>query len=473
MSCFVESVLRGHGSLGKRTKKKNVDRSEKIHNTGIIYTADSRLNYLAVIPGLALIAATLLDFLMCVSMPSMKNSQFATYSDLFRMGFWASFIAGAVFLIAYYMIYVRGAAGMAGIASGLRGQMHWVFFALFAVCIVVSTIINGIDDAALHGIPYRNQGFLHVLLYIGVLCPVSMHLKTPGLRRIIIAGYLITADLIAVAAAAFLGGVSIDAFEGKKGICAIFFNGNHYGYFLVMAVLLAAGLWIEEDKRSFRVFGMVSLVLNMIILFVNDSMGCILAVFIVLLCAAAVLSVRGGGLNRRAAAAAGLLFAVPIAGACIISARAGDASGFEAISKEVTELLGDIESLFTASITDSAGHNRWGLWSLTAGYIADRPILGYGCEGISAMLQAATGRSSAHNELLTYAAFFGIPAAVFYCSGVLASLWCSMRKRISCSGHLPFLMASAGYFISSLVGVSMFYTTPFFFIFLGCALTEE
>ena len=250
-------------------------------------------------PGLALIVATLLELLMCVSMPSMKNTQFATYSDLFRLGLWASFIAGAVFLIAYYIIYIRGEAGIGGIASGLRGQMHWVFFALFAVCIVVSTIVNGIDDAALHGIPYRNQGFLHVLLYIGVLCPVSMHLKTPGLRRIIIAGYLITADLIATATASFLCGVSIAAFEGKKGLCAIFFNGNHYGYFLVMAVLLAAGIWIEEEKRSLRSFGMMSFVLNMIILFVNDSMGCILAVFIVLLCAVTVLSVRGGGLNRR------------------------------------------------------------------------------------------------------------------------------------------------------------------------------
>ena len=110
--------------MGKRTKKKNVDRSEKIHNTGIIYTADSRLNYLAVIPGLALIAATLLDFLMCVSMPSMKNSQFATYSDLFRVGFWASFIAGAVFLKISPVVYVL-AAGVTGILiEMIRGRQR-------------------------------------------------------------------------------------------------------------------------------------------------------------------------------------------------------------------------------------------------------------------------------------------------------------------------------------------------------------
>ena len=454
-------------------KKSKAKKAANVNAPVRIYDGQSRLNYLAAFPGIALIAATILELLMAVTMPSMKNSQFVTYSELFRMGFWASFIAGAVFLAAYWAIYVKGCSRREGLASRLRGRSHWMFFALFAVLIVISTLVNGMDDAAIHGIPYRNQGIFHILLYIGILAPVSMFVKTGHLRRVIMSGYILTADMIALAAAAFLAGTQIDAFSGKKGLCAIFFNGNHYGYFLVMAVLLAAGMWIEEERRGARIFAALSFVLNLALLFVNDSLGCMLAVFITLLGALVLRSVQAGRADIRSAAALGLFFALPLAGACVLPLRAGSADGFGAIVSNFRELLDVIKGLFTSSLTDSAGHNRWGLWSVTAGYISDRPLLGYGCEGISAMLEAATGRGAAHNELLSFAAFFGVPAAACYLLGVLAAFKRSVSKQIRLGGRLPFLMAAAGYFISSFAGVSMFYTTPFFFLFLGYALTNE
>ena len=76
--------------------------------------------------------------------------------------------------------------------------------------------------------------------------------------------------------------------------------------------------------------------------------------------------------------------------------------------------------------------------------------------------------SDPHCEALAYAAYYGIPAALFYITGVIGMLIASVN-RIKTNGipQKTASMAAAGYFISSFVGVGMFYTLPFFFIFLG------
>ena len=78
------------------------------------------------------------------------------------------------------------------------------------------------------------------------------------------------------------------------------------------------------------------------------------------------------------------------------------------------------------------------------------------------------GISNPHNELLTYALFFGVPAAVCY---TVAVLMIFLRHLVSGAWKDPYALmafsAALAYFISSFFGVAMFYTTPFFFIMLG------
>jgi len=69
--------------------------------------------------------------------------------------------------------------------------------------------------------------------------------------------------------------------------------------------------------------------------------------------------------------------------------------------------------------------------------------------------------------VLSYAAFYGIPAALFYTAGVLGVIGSTAIDSSTNVPHKAACMAAAGYFISSFTGVGMFYTLPFFFIFLG------
>lgn len=140
---------------------------------------------------------------------------------------------------------------------------------------------------------------------------------------------------------------------------------------------------------------------------------------------------------------------------------------------EFEQLSKDAASILSGSAKGSEGHNRIKLWTRTCKYISEKPLLGYGCEGISERLYIATGISNPHNEILTYAAYFGIPAAAAYVTAVLSVIiyWIRHLELLE-TGQRIAGMTAAGYFIASLTGVSMFYLAPMFFVLLGMASSD-
>lgn len=179
---------------------------------------------------------------------------------------------------------------------------------------------------------------------------------------------------------------------------------------------------------------------------------------------------RNEGL-KRAWVLAGL-FSAGVAAALIVSGQ---------LRTELVYTMREAVDILKGNGSPVMGHGRWELWQLTAGYISERPLFGYGCEGINEMLYEDTAGgvnpvSNAHCEPLTYAAFYGIPAALLYTAGCISAMIKGLRavKRDAASGSMDACIciaayAAAGYFISSLFGVEMFYTAPFFFILLGIA----
>ena len=96
------------------------------------------------------------------------------------------------------------------------------------------------------------------------------------------------------------------------------------------------------------------------------------------------------------------------------------------------------------------------------------PVLGFGPENMDKELQATIWNDRIDNEVLQYAIYLGIPAALLY----LAALFTLAFSR---GASLPRLRPAAfvaagcvfGYLLSSMLGNSMFYTAPYFWIFLG------
>ena len=354
--------------------------------------------------------------------------------------------------------------------SGLRETLRSghraataVLWGAFILWVLISTAVNGLTTEAVHGLPYRNIGVPLLTAFIVIYLWASSEIRRESLRRYIVEIYIAAADALAIAVLYDIVTGSISAFHEKKEVSAVFFNGNHYGYFLVMAILLGAGLYLFGDSRR-AAFGALSASLNSVVLVINHSMGSILAVIAVMVLTGIYITVC----NRQRVKRLTLMLA---AAAVIIIAALALSSD---IQKEFVKFAADMSDILSGRMKDSTGHNRIKVWRLTADYILARPLFGYGCEGISLDMYEETAISNPHNEFLTYAVYYGIPAALLYTAAVITTLAESVRKMhgpdvwsaVSC-------MAAAGYFVSSVTGVSMFYITPFFFVFAGIAMTAK
>lgn len=404
---------------------------------------------ICLVPSLMLAADLVLD--------GMSSGQYEFYPALFR----ALNAAAAACGLAYIAFLIRGKS----LDPRMLRRPPQVFFAAFIVCVLISTCVNGLTTEAIHGVSFRNIGIFLTFQMIVIYMGVSSCISREALRQKILLLYIGAADLIGAAVIYDLFTNEIDAFHQKKEISAIFFNGNHYGYFLLMAALASLGLYLYSESRTILITGAVSAALNGGLLLLNKTTGCILAAALIACAAltAALLDKHAADKGtcsaaKRAGAALAVMLAAVIA-ALILAPE---------LRYEFAKLLSDAAGVFSGNSTGSEGHNRWKLWQLTAGYISEKPLTGYGCEGIWVRMYTELQRSDPHNEILTYAAYYGIPAAVFYVLGVVSMLVMHLRSagdRSSCE-RAAFL-AAAAYFASSIFGVAMFYTAPFFFLFLG------
>ena len=140
-----------------------------------------------------------------------------------------------------------------------------------------------------------------------------------------------------------------------------------------------------------------------------------------------------------------------------------------------TELFSDVGKIASgAEDARRAGTNRWGIVSATVRYISERPLLGFGVEGIGKRLLSDVHTDRPHCEYLQYAAFFGIPAAVSYVLGILHVYLNGLRHRFSLSlCQKAALIAAFGYLASAAFGNTMYYTAPYLFLMLGIGYSAD
>lgn len=421
--------------------KNNKNSTKRTTGNNDKYLSD----YLAVVPSLLMLLMIALMLILDISLPQMADKQYEDFPAIFRVMNYVAVLSGAAYLITLIL--------------RKESQMRWsyAFFAGFLACIALSTAVNGLTDEAIHGVPYRNIGIFNMAAFIIIYMMSASLIRRDQFKDFILLVYIAIADLIAAVVFVDKYVSAIPAFGAKKELSAIFFNGNHYGYYLVMAVLIGTGYYLLSDGWRTTVGG-ISALLNLMILAINHTLGCILAVSAVILVVCICTVVKLPNNRRRVlilVGTIGLLAAI----ALIISPE---------LRTEITTFSEDLSSIIGGSASGSAGHGRLKIWRLTAEFISEKPLLGHGCEGISMRMYAETAISNPHNELLTYAAYYGIPAAALYALGVLSTIAESLRAKSGTSScDRIACMAAAGYFISSIVGVAMFYTLPFFFLFLG------
>ena len=428
--------------MGRQVKKSKAKKTEKR-----AFSAGC----LTLMPGVLMCSMILLVLILDLFMPDMADTQYEVFPDIFMVTDHLAAACMVLFVIA------------SAKKKTLKFDRSFAPFAAFALLIIISTCANGLTRQAVEGIPFRYIGIFNMFAFMLAYMWLSGQSVTESLRTKVLLLYLLAADLVGISALADLYVIRIPAYHAKKELSAVFFNGNHYGYFLLMAVLIGAGLYVYGEGKG-KVFGAASAALNAVLLALNHSMGSILAVVIVTAGMSACVLIYDKDRAKRLAVLI-LSMAACLAAALVFS---------HAVRNEFISLGTDMAALLNGSRDSTIGHNRLLLWKLTAEYIRERPLLGYGCEGIAFSLFDATGRSNPHSEVLTYAAYYGIPAALCYLAGIAVffTRYFKNRKSAEISSRIA-CMAAAGYFVSSLTGVAMFYTAPFFFIFLGLMYEKQ
>ena len=394
------------------------------------------------VPALLLCAVTLVMLILDLTLPVMSDYQYMIYPLLVKCTGLAGLICAAM--------CIRDLMN----EDHIRLDAGSLCFLLFLICIAISTCVNGFNRDALLGVQFRYIGIFDMLSFFLAYMLCSRNIKGENIRRNVLTAIAAVSDIIAVVFLTDHFALFVEAFKNKNEPAAIFFHGNHYGYFIVIAVIISAGLSLYGSSRQ-RMFGIFSFALNIAALSINRSTGCILATGTVLLAGAIVMFIR----NKESRKGIILI-------AAFLAALTAVVLKYEPLLAEDAMMdIRDAVDIITGEGNGLHGHGRWGLWQQTVGLIKERPLFGYGCEGISKVLLETNVAANPHNEVMTYAAYYGIPAAVIYFCGVLITI--SRGLRSGSRESVTAACAAAAYFMSSMFGVSMFYTSPFFFVLLG------
>ena len=286
----------------------------------------------------------------------------------------------------------------------------------------------------------------------------------------------------------------------------VFRNSNHFAYVLCMGVIAAMWLAITEKKWTFKLLYLISFVIQLSMLIINDTFGGYLGVF------AAVFASLIYGIvkfisylkNKNTLAeetktnskkdlingAVALLVVIVLFVTCSLNIKnqsvnayvvnnvkgfirdIGVFGGYMTTTENATQV--DVSTLDT-SIT-KAGSGRGETWIKVWELIKQRPLFGYGLECLLFQFsgQFNVGEGRTHNLLLQLLATVGIPGTIMYFAA-LAIIFFRLLSNWKSWSDVEKITTFVGisYIVTALTGNSTYYTSPFFMMFLGfVALTQ-
>ena len=377
--------------------------------------------------------------------------------------FWAAGIFLVLLLIA--AVDHPGREKLVGAGKTFLANPAFVFLAALAVWMIVSTAVTGFVYASVVGSEKSRTGLICSLVYLTVFLMGLRLKKTRGVG-VWLGVFLAAAGLINLL-------ILVDYFFGLEldlaGNGPVFYNRNHLAYYLLTETVAAAAVFLLSPSKGRRAAAMVVYFTGVEVLIIADTLGCLVALVLTFVFAAVVLPltrkfhpIRYAAVLLAAAAAFACLWFIP------------DAKGVtqeKKIENNITvleESAGAITDIGGAS--GSLGSGRMALWKSAVRATVEKPVFGQGLAAMRVRLSEDTngGNDTVHNEFLEYASNHGVPALLFYLAFVLAVFIRGARCRRSLTDtEVLSLTVAFAYLVSSFFGVTMFYTAPYLFLFLG------
>ena len=417
-----------------------------------------------------LCALPLFFMLVCAVYGQSTDNTGVVFSSAAYQYTWAALIEniGLLGLLLAVTEFMKSVLAHRRIGESLRKvlseQPVQLLLAALLLWSAISCILSDDISQSFFGDGYRQEGLAMYFAYYGIFS--AAFLLRSERRRKNVAVLLVLFALPVAAAMAFENDwlrTMLNFQESKHA--SPFCNINHAAYYLCVVIMCAASRFVLCERKPAKMFfWAASFAFLTLALLINSSFGPYLAVIFGL----AVMLITDLALKKRLwkrVLVVCLIFAA-VTGAYMLSNQR--------LSKDTDRLFSDAAGVVenNEAVKEKAGSGRWPLWAAAAEFVSEKPVFGYGPDNLGEQYaKSDINVDRPHCVPLQIAASLGLPALAFYLSALIVYVILFFRrKRITTALDLTLLSTGAAYFASSLVGNSMFYTTPYFCLIWGMAL---
>ena len=361
-----------------------------------------------------------------------------------------------ILMIVVIILYIGKCASKGKVLDETQKyNLSFFIFLSYVSLMIISTIINSIQSTPKQS--NRGEGLATYISYILIYYLCASLIESKFLKLLIMRIFVISGVIMGGLSIIDLYFVHIPMYNHflHSNISAVFLHFNHYGYYLTLILLVSAGIAAFDKNLPFRILGWFSFVINTIALIRDDTFGCYLAVAFGLVFAQIVHFI----LHKRTNKAIWCVLGTYIGISFVLS------FWYHTVFRNFLTLFFDLGKIISEEDAEHAGSSRWGLWTQSLQFIAERPLTGWGVEGKADEL---VGCTRPHNEYLQQMLFFGIPAGLLYIWGILEVYLHGLRNKLHLDAPtLVALIAAFGYIVSAFFGNTTYYVSPMFFCILG------
>lgn len=339
---------------------------------------------------------------------------------------------------------------------------------LFLCWVFISVIFAENYYYAIIGNPDFHGGLISYFMYLGLFVLAS-RLSSDRNRLLILDFFVFTAFVMVVIC--LINEASIMAFLNFSNDSGNFGNSNHYGYYLVMAIMINETLIISKKNKYLIIFHLIELFVLVNGLINAKSMGPLLAVTIGTLALVILTLIKE---YKK------FLIIICIISVVIISGSVSSI-GIWDIRHDVFVMGEDIKILKDNVLSKeekgdfgSIGSSRGELWSYGIKKILERPLVGYGPNNFEIEYQKADFvNHKPHNEFIEIAGTFGLIGLFLYLIVLLIMFWKFIKNFLKIDFLILGLYCSFGaYLISSFFGNILYTTFPLFLLVLFMSINK-
>ena len=347
---------------------------------------------------------------------------------------------------------------------------------MYLMWTLVSAIFAKNKNLAFYGTSYRKDGFITYLIYAGFFaCAFLMDSKR--LRKYLLDIFILVACLTIIFIEMANNGHLYNIFDFNNIDTGVFSNSNHYGYYLLLVLLTSFLLFITEKTKVNKGLYLISYIFILYYFIKNNTFGCYIAFTVT----AIIYFIYSIYIKKNITSSViGLIIFV-------IMSFVVQIDGQSLVYKNVIVLFNDISKILNINLDnkeelnednsnwEKAGSGRAVLWKYGIQFFLEKPIIGYGPENLEQeYARFDINQDRPHNLLIQLATTSGIIGMLSYCTAIgiiiIKGIRCFSRKD---SVQRLVLFAVVAYLISAMFGNSMYYTSPYFFIFLGWLMKDN